>query len=95
MSADFSRLISFTVSYLGVLKQFILFDGQRTNISELYHISGVRTRVQKVKPKMAEIGSYKTSVLVLCAVNVVTKTLIQHRLKNPKLKYSILLFLRA
>ena len=22
--------------------------------SELYHISGVRTRVQKVKPKMAE-----------------------------------------
>ena len=23
--------------------------------SELYHISGVRTRVQKVKPKMAEI----------------------------------------
>ena len=87
MSADFSRLISFTVSSLGDLKQFILFDGQRTK--------GVRTRVQKVKPKMAEIESYKTSVLVLCAVNVVTKTLIQHRLKNLKLKYSILLFLRA
>ena len=27
--------------------------------SELYHISGVRTRVQKVKPKMAEFEEQK------------------------------------
>ena len=49
--------------------------------SELYHISGVRTRVQKVKPKpkMAEFEEllYKTSILVLGAVNIVKKTLVQ------------------
>ena len=44
-------------------------------ISELYQISGVRT---PVKPKMAEFEEllYKTSILVLYAVNVVTKTLV-------------------
>ena len=41
------------------------------------------------------LKSYKTSNLVLCAVNVVTETLTQYKLKNPELKYSILLFLRA
>ena len=45
--------------------------------SELYHISGVRTQIQNVKPKMAEFEELKTSILVLCAVNVVTKTLVQ------------------
>ena len=34
---------------------FIVLDQVRIYYSELYHISGVRTHIQKVKPKMAEI----------------------------------------
>ena len=44
--------------YVGVddHKETATVEGlEQVGSSELYHISGVRTRVQKVKPKMAEI----------------------------------------
>ena len=52
--------------------------------SELFHLSGVKIRVQKVKPKMAEFeGALRRQILVLCAVNVHTETYRKCSNKRP------------
>ena len=50
---------------------------------------------KKWSQRWRNLKSYKTSILVLCAVNVVTKILIQYKLKDTQLTCSLLLFLRA